>query len=457
MTPLLEAAAAAFSYPGRDGAVGPFSLSVRDGELHHIRGPSGCGKSTFARMLTGLIPHLYRGELCGEVRAGAQRTTDMPLWQLSARVGLVGQNPAGQLLAATVADEILFGLENLGLSPAEMKTRLDAALDAFGLRALADRDPQTLSGGEQQKLVLAAVAARRPQVIVLDEAFSMLDAAAVREVAEHVERLRSEGTSVVAFEHRPLLKTWRQDAQCHTLASTPAAELPLPELPQGSAPFHIRAQGLGVTLHGRRVLEDIELSLAGGQVIALVGANGAGKTTLLRALAGLQPHTGRLRDDAGGVPRIGLCFQNPDRQIFNPTVRQEIRFGNATVDERLYRSVVELLGLGPYENTPPLLLSEGEKKRLALAILLMRPALRGLCLDEPTLGQDDHHRRGIGRVVRQLAAAGFLCVVATHDLEWAAEWCDASVVLHEGRITEHRLATTRRQPATQEWPCHAAV
>ncbi len=304
--------------------------------------------------------------------------------------------------------------------------------------------------------MLAAIAARRPQVIVLDEALSMLDAAAKRDVAAHVQRLCYEGAGGGAFEPRPPIPTWRQYAHCHALASPPPAEPPLPELPQRVAPFHLSVHGLGVTLGGRRVLEEIDLSLAGGRVIALVGANGAGKTTLLRALAGLQAHSGRIRDDSGGAVRLGLCFQNPDQQIFNPTVRQEILFGNAAVDERWYRCAVELLGLAPYENTPPLLLSEGEKKRLALAILLARPGLRGLCLDEPTLGQDEHHRRTVGRVLRQLASAGYLGVVATHDLEWAAEWCDELVLLHEGRIVEQH-ATTVRRPEGKEQRCDAVA
>jgi energy-coupling factor transport system ATP-binding protein len=434
--PLLAATGAAFCYPGRAAAVGPFSLAVHAGELHCVRGPSGCGKSTFARMLVGLIPHLYRGQFSGEVRTGAHLTTEAPLWQLSARVGLVGQNPAAQLLGATVRDEILFGIENLGMSRAEMQTRLDGVLDAFRLHDLEDRDPRTLSGGEQQKLVVAAIAARGPEVIVLDEAFSMLDRAAATDVAAHVQRLRTDGTAVVAFEHRRPALSWCRDAHSHILPGPPATDAPLPELSPRIAPFRLTVDGLGVVLGSRSVLERVDLSLAGGQVIALMGANGAGKTTLLRTLAGLQSHSGRISANDGNPPRVGMCFQNPDQQIFNPTVRQEILYANSAVDECLYRSVIGLLGLRPYEQTAPLLLSEGEKKRLGLAILLTRPGLRGLCIDEPTLGQDERHRQMMGRVVRHLASAGYLCVVATHDVEWAAEWCDEFMMLHEGRIVE---------------------
>jgi energy-coupling factor transporter ATP-binding protein EcfA2 len=455
--PLVEACDAAFRYPARDAAVGPFSLAVHAGELHHIRGPSGCGKSTLGRMLAGLIPHLYRGQFGGAVRVGNWLTTDAPLWQLSTHVGFVGQNPAAQLLGATVRDEILFGLENLGLSRAEMRTRLRAALDASGLGGLAERDPHTLSGGEQQKLVLAAVAARQPQVLVLDEALSMLDETSAGDIAQHVQRLRHAGTAVIAFEHRAPVEAWREDARCRTLAGAPAALSPLPDLPPQIAPLQLSVRGLGVRLSGQEVLNGIDLSLTGGRVVALLGANGAGKTTLLRALAGLEPHSGNIGDDAGGVPRIGLCFQNSDQQIFNPTVRAEILFGNPEADEGFFRCVIELLGLAPYEHTPPLLLSEGEKKRLSLAILLTRPGLRGVCLDEPTLGQDDLYQHRIGRVLRRLAAAGYLCVVATHDVAWAAKWCDEFVLLHAGQIAGHQRATAVRPPQRSEGRCPAVA
>jgi energy-coupling factor transporter ATP-binding protein EcfA2 len=211
-------------------------------------------------------------------------------------------------------------------------------------------------------------------------------------------------------------------------------------------PFRVVVNGLRVELGGRPVLDGIDCSLAGGRVIAVVGANGSGKTTLLRTLVGLQAYTGRVNTLASGghhTPRLGLCFQNPDCQIFNASVRQELRFGLSEIDEDFYRSVVRLLGLVRYEQTPPLLLSEGEKKRLALATVLLRPGLSGICLDEPTLGQDAHQRRFLGRILKHLTAAGYLCVIATHDVEWAVKWSDEVFLLQAGRLTtcEHARAT----------------
>lgn len=433
---LISAADVCYRYLGSDTPIGPFSYAVDRGEFHVISGASGCGKSTFARILSGVIPHLYRGRLQGRVLIDGRPTDRVPLWHLSSQVGLVSQNPAAQVFAATVEEEIRFGLENLGLTDADIERRLHAALDSAGLQALADRDPRTLSGGEQQLLVIAAIMARQPQAIVLDEPLSMLDSASARRIVDHLQALRRDGTAVVAFEHRTAAFA---DVACVRHLHLDAAPTDVDDVPACEAlvpAFRLALSGLGVQLGGQQVLHDIDLTMTGGQVVAVVGPVGAGKTTLLRALVGLQSHTGQRTwlSDSRQTPRLALCFQNPDRQFFTPTVREEIRYGLPHCDEGFYQNVLALLGLAQHEDHPPLLLSEGEKKRLGLAVALLRPGLCGICLDEPTLGQDDRHRRRIGAIVRRLAAAGYLCVVATHDVEWALRWCDHMVALRAGQV-----------------------
>src|SRR3990172_2142216 len=111
----------AYTYPQHRKGIGPYSFSVKPGELLHITGSSGCGKSTLARCISGIIPHIYRGEMKGEVRVNGFRTSDTPLWRLAELAGFVFQNPRIHILGSTVEEEIIIGLENLGLEHAEIR------------------------------------------------------------------------------------------------------------------------------------------------------------------------------------------------------------------------------------------------------------------------------------------------------------------------------------------------
>jgi energy-coupling factor transport system ATP-binding protein len=421
-----------YRYPGpsKDRGLDLHCLEAQPGQIVLLSGPSGCGKSTLARCLAGLIPHLYHGDLRGRVLVDGFDTADTPLWQLSERAGMVFQNPRSQMLAATVEDEIVFGLENLGLDRNEIRDRVESALDLFGLQALRKRAPLSLSGGEQQRVALAAITARRPPVLVLDEPLSMLDTRAVEELVSRLADLARSGTTVIICEHRteplqrvPSLKTLSlgQGDTCDLSA-------PCVPIPQPVEPFTLDVSQLSVRLGDQAVLNDLNLNLSGGEVVAIVGRNGVGKTTLLRALSGLQQHQGAvLVKDQGTVPAcsqrpdLAMVFQNPDMQLFNATVHDEIRYKVAEPNEEWYDWLINALGLCDYEETPPLLLSEGEKKRVVLAIALMRMPTHGVLLDEPALGQDAAHKAQLMRLARSLAQSGRLVLLTTHDLTLAGQ------------------------------------
>lgn len=421
---VLTADRVAYRYSGNSMGLEPVSIGLQAGDALLVAGPSGCGKSTLARCLTGMIPHLYRGQLTGNVSLCGLDSRLTPLWRLSECAGFVFQNPAAQLVASSVEDEILFGLENLGLARAEMRTRLDEALVRFGLDTLRARSPLTLSGGEQQKLVLAATLARHPPILVMDEPLSMLDSAAAEMLVNDLASVAQAGTAIVICEHRfeplatlPGLRTLRV-APPHEPSSQAGAVVaaPLSAVPS----FSLVVEDLGVSLGQCRVLNELAFQVPGGQIMAIVGRNGVGKTTLLRALAGLQRHDGSVLVN-GQRPDLAMVFQNPDLQFFNPTVREEILYGISEPDLERYQGLLQILGLSAYAQTPPLLLSEGEKKRVALAIALMRGPRHGVLLDEPSLGQDAAHKACLMRLARAVADSGRSVIMTTHDLSLAAQ------------------------------------
>jgi len=272
-------------------------------------------------------------------------------------------------------------------------------------------------------LALAAIMARQPPVLVLDEPLSMLDGTAANELVDRVTDLCRAGTTAIVCEHReeylhrvPGLRTLRLDA--------PAVQEPAPAEYRPSPPekvaHRLQVDGLAVALGGRPILRNLTFAVDAGQIVAVVGRNGVGKTTLLRALAGLQKYEGKVAV-SGNPPDFGLVFQNADLQLFNATVQDEILYRLPRPDMQFYHWLLSNLGLGRYEQTPPLLLSEGEKKRVALATVLMRRPGHGLLLDEPSLGQDASHKTTLIHTCRALAKVGYLVILTTHDLPLAVQ------------------------------------
>lgn len=197
---------------------------------------------------------------------------------------------------------------------------------------------------------------------------------------------------------------------------------------------------------GTPALREIDLTIAAGERVALLGVNGAGKSTLLLQLNGtLRPSSGAIVVD--GLPvtpqnlrqiraRVGLVFQDPDDQLFSPTVFDDVAFGPlymglapAEVDRRVQQAL-QAVGMTGYEQRPPHRLSLGQRKRVALAtVLAMQPSL--LALDEPSAGLDPRARRGLSELLRTLPQT---MLVSTHDLALVADVFPRAIVLAEGRV-----------------------
>ena len=435
----LEASTVSYQYPGSNYGVHNFSMSVSPGNFISIEGRSGSGKSTIARCLSGLIPHLYHGKMHGEVQINNHPTHALPLWQLSQQCGMVFQNPSSQMLGLSVEEEIVFGLENLGLKRAEIKTRLEYALDGFGLNELRSRSPQTLSGGEQQKVALAAIMARRPDILVLDEPLSMLDITAATTLVADLEKLAQNGTGVVIFEHRAEFIQHIPELQKITLnghhpqpPTTHQADQTKLHFRKQPEAGELVVKNLNVHLSGQPILKNMNFSVKSGETVAVVGRNGSGKTTLLRSLTGLQKFKGSVTIN-GQQPDFGMVFQNADLQLFNATVQDEILYRVPSPDMDTFHQILQALGLTAYTQTPPLLLSEGEKKRVALATILMRQPRHGIMLDEPSLGQDQAHKQMLIHLAKLLNQAGLLVMMTTHDITLAAQ-ADRIILLGKGTI-----------------------
>ncbi|MGP3971205.1 ABC transporter ATP-binding protein [Streptomyces sp. 6N223] len=484
-----------------DGAAAPalrgVDLTIPEGELCLLVGPSGAGKSTLLGAVSGLVPHFTGGTLSGRVTVAGRDTRTHRPRELADVVGTVGQDPLAHFVTETVEDELAYGMESLGVPPATMRRRVEETLDLLGLAPLRDRPIATLSGGQQQRVAIGSVLTSHPRVLVLDEPTSALDPPAAEEVLAVLQRLVHDlGTTVLMAEHR--LERVVQYADRVLLLPAPGAPpvlgepasvmarspvhppvvalgrvagwTPLPLTVRdarrragplrerlGAAQRPVPATGDGQVLaaadrltvrRGRaEVLRGVELRVAAGQIVALMGRNGAGKSTLLRAFLGMHaPASGGVR--LAGVPgpphrtrpaellrRAGLVPQDPRDVLFAETVAAECAAADADAGAApgTCRALVTRLLPEVPDAAHPRDLSEGQRLALALAVILAAaPPL--LLLDEPTRGLDYAAKARLAGVLRELAAGGHGVVLATHDVELAADLADRVVVLAEGEV-----------------------
>ncbi|MCC5890982.1 MAG: energy-coupling factor ABC transporter ATP-binding protein [Alkalibacterium sp.] len=178
-------------------ALNDVSFSINKGEWVAIIGPNGSGKSTLAKTINGLIE-----PDAGDVTVGGLELNEENVWSIREMVGMVFQNPDNQFVGSTVQDDVAFGLENLGIPRDEMLERVRNALDKVNMLEFAEREPARLSGGQKQRVAIAGIVALRPQIMILDEATSMLDPQGREEVLRTVKEVKEqEGLSVLSITH----------------------------------------------------------------------------------------------------------------------------------------------------------------------------------------------------------------------------------------------------------------
>lgn len=460
---MIEIKNLSFCYRGAEEAsLGGIDLSVKKGELVVLTGESGCGKTTLTRILNGLCPQFYEGDLQGRYLLDGRNAFEMSLDDLGLLVGNVFQDPRSQFFTTDTTDEIMMAMENRNYSRELMEERLAEMRGLLQLDDLLGRNIFHLSSGEKQKIAIGAACAVHPDVVVLDEPSANLDAAGTRQLAEFLQTLKARGLTVIISEHRLnylglLLDRMVVMKQGQILSEYTAQEarkispkemirmgLRLFELPAEEkhpkfleeAP-HFVAQDISFKRQKRAVLRDVSLPLPAGKIIAIAGPNGAGKTTFCKIATGL------LKENGGKIfwqgksirrtRRIKNSFfvgQDADYQLYAATVLDEVTLNMKSSEELTAqaKAILQELNLWEFAGRHPVSLSGGQKQRvlLAAALLRNRPLL---VLDEPTSGLDGKHMRIIADILRQIAAQGTAVLLVTHDQEFSQLVADEVVCL----------------------------
>ncbi len=470
---MIELEGVSYAYPrtGRD-AISGISLVVRPGECIMITGPSGSGKTTLCMATAGILEHEYGGKKTGKVTLFGKDVKDYHgISDISGHVGMVFDDPEAQLLFTTVEEELLSALERRGLSPEEVKTRLDVVMEITHLTSLRNRAPHALSGGQKQRVVLAATLVLGTDILILDEPTAELDERGTDSIISILRDLKARGKTIILTEHkfarfRDLVDRLvvLEEGRIRSMGPpdsisgddyvkkviypdfTGIRDFSAPVLSSDRPPL-ITTRDLEFTYGEVPALRGVNLSIQAGEFIAIVGENGSGKTTLIKHFIGLlRPTKGEVIVDgkdsknssvADLAHSAGLVFQNPDHMFFADTVEDEISFGidNLGIPDKdtVMEKVLRETGLTHTRSLYPRWLSRGERQRLAIAcVLAMQP--RVIILDEPTTGLDGREAREIMELLKHLQRDGRTIVMVTHSRQIAGECADRILTMEEGRI-----------------------
>ncbi len=457
---------------GEENVLNDVDLTISTGECVLLCGGSGCGKTTVTRLLNGLIPHYYEGELCGKTTVFGKSIGDTPIEDIAGTVGSVFQNPRSQFFCVDTTTEIAFGCENMGLPECEIHKRVKKAVAQMQINDLLDRSIFKLSGGEKQKIACAGAAAMQPEIFVLDEPTSNLDVDSIEQLKNILRLWKNSGKTIVIAEHRlewlsslcdrvifmengQIIKEYdgntffSLDTKCLNqmgLRTCKSQKNYFDDKPGIHAVKKFRSDS-NISLHDfnysygkHSALKISSLGLPKNSVTAVTGHNGAGKSTFVKCLCGLQRgFKGKVIIDgisynSGKMRKISyMVMQDVNHQLFAETVLEEVMLGADESDEENALVILKRLGIEQYKNRHPMSLSGGQKQRVAIAsALLAKKSL--LVFDEPTSGLDF---TGMESTAELLSSISDECtvLVVTHDSELIERCCTHILHIENGKIS----------------------
>ena len=428
MKDVMEARNLTFAYEGEHTPVlEDVNFSIAEGSIVFISGLSGSGKSTLLNVINGLIPEVIDGKLRGELLIGGKSRVTMT--ERSVLIGNVFQNPRSQFFTTNTTAELVFAMENFGVSKPEMEMRLKALVKKYKLEYLLDRDIYELSSGERQMLALMSALIMNPRIVIFDEPSANLDYGNAMRLRRQIEELKSEGVTVLVADHRCfylrglidkvlLLNdntvTEYESEEAYFSSDYAARAVNLfdekyeSRLIARAGPVDVRIENVSY----KGILQGVSAEFRRGEISTIVGVNGAGKTTLARLISGVI---------------------NPDYQLFGASCIKELEISN--IDEELNTEALKALNLFEFRDTHPHSLSGGQKQRLQMAISRVSQN-KVIILDEPTSGLD---KRSMHRVVDQLESMkrNHTIIIISHDYEFIRNVADRIFYLEDGRIREN--------------------
>lgn len=449
------------------GGVRDIDLNIEDGQFVVLCGESGCGKTTITRLINGLIPHYYEGQMAGEVWVNGEKVSEQPLYDTAAVVGSVFQNPRSQFFNVDTTSEITFGCENLGQPEKDIRERFAKTVRDFRLEKLMDRNIFHLSGGEKQKIACAGVSIMEPDVLVMDEPSSNLDAASILDLRKILAFWKSQGKTIIVSEHRLYYLRGLADRFIYLAEGQVSRDYSAAEFEQlteqqrsnmGLRTFALerllppvlpQQEKTALALHNFRfayknepeTLHIMDCEIPTNRIVGIIGNNGAGKSTFSRCFCGLEKRCGEIVWNGKKYrpkDRLSTCYmvmQEVNHQLFTESVLDEVLISMEEENQERAEEILNRLDLLAFKDRHPMSLSGGQKQRVAIASAIASKRSI-LFFDEPTSGLDYKHMKEVANVLRQVRDTGITVYVITHDLELILDCCTDIVQFENGSIID---------------------
>lgn len=460
---MIEIRELSFKYKGgANYSLKDINLKINKGECILLCGKSGCGKSTLLKLINGIIPEFYDGDICGSVRVNGINTFTTEIHELSKFVGSVFQNPKTQFYTTNTTDEIAFGLENYGIDTEAINKRIIEVEKDLRLERLMNKNIFNLSGGEKQKIAIASTYALNPEIFVLDEPSSSLDIKSMKELSQTIENLKAMGKTIIIAEHRLWYLKDIVDRAIYMEDGKIIREYNMEEIEKLSEDERLKTglrhcsckdinlvnneesfneesslemRNLIFKRNARTILSIDNIKFSYGNIIGIVGENGIGKSTFAKIVCGLyKTNRGEiLKADKrfnrrNRIKESLLVMQEVNYQLFTDTVFDEILLTSKIRDKNIINTYLKDMELENIIDRNPHTLSGGQKQRVIILSALLS-GKKILFFDEPTSGLDYRNMKIVAKNIKKVKKKDRLILIVSHDIEFLESVCDESINL----------------------------